>query len=98
MTVITVDTWGSLGLGTIRVRWTMGHWTDAIERSIERRTGMAVWRLMPDGTALGRDGKAARLHYCSSYGRRVPRRLGGGVSVYGQIWVSVDPSQLEDES
>lgn len=89
MTSIRIGTWGTAGLGTITVRVRDGEpIMDAVQRSVARRTGYAVVTCRSDGTELD-CGRPVAQHHQMTLGSPVPRRLGGGWNVEGEIWVSV---------
>jgi len=88
--MITVNTWGSGGIGTIRVRVSEPYTTsEAAARSIQRRTGLhlATWR--SDGTALER-GEPVANHYTGTLARPCP---GGGWTPVSEIWASIPVRQ-----
>jgi len=61
---------------------------DAVKRSIERTTGLAICGCTPQGQACS-NGVPESSHYQITLGRPVSRRYGGGYSVEGGLWVSI---------
>lgn len=62
--------------------------SEAVCRAVARRTGLAVVTCRQDGVSLDR-GQPYEAHYQLTLGRPVSRRLGGGYSVEGELWVAV---------
>ena len=84
---IVVQTWGTAGIGEIRVRVQPDE--SAVEtavRSYCRRTGLSAWRnLCSQGTALSH-GHPESHHYSVAVGTYC---RDGSLSVGGQLWLSV---------
>lgn len=90
MTTITITTWGYRHLNTtIRVRaYPDERAIQAVCRSIARRTRLDVVSYQDQGTALSH-GRPESQHYSLQLGRPVPRKLGGGWSGAGEVWVAI---------
>lgn len=92
MRTITIKSWGRHGLGPFRVRvdddLEYCSAEEAVARSVARRTGLCVVTMRQDGTALER-GRPESRHYQITLGKPLPRRLGGGWSVEGELWVAI---------
>lgn len=62
---------------------------DAVCRAIASKSRLKLaCRPSDQGTELER-GTAVARHYELTFGRPVPRRLGGGMSVEGSVWVAL---------
>lgn len=61
---------------------------EAVCRAIGRATGHVVVTCSPQGTSL-EHGKGESNHYQLTLGTPVARRLGGGYSVEGTVWIAV---------
>jgi hypothetical protein len=60
----------------------------AVARAVAAASGLATCGCSPQGTVLDGDLEWAE-HYELTLGRPLPRRVGGGFSVEGSVWVSV---------
>jgi hypothetical protein len=90
---ILIQTWGPLGLGTIRVRPGNLDADKAAVRSIERRTGMVCITRRHEGNGLDRAGKILSTHWHVTMGNPA---LGGGYCVGGELWFKIDAVRNED--
>lgn len=68
---------------------------EAVIRAIERRTGLTVCTSRDDGISI-MHGRPESRHYQLTLGKALPRRLGGGYSVYGEVWIAI-PCAREKE-
>ena len=91
--IVRIATWGRRGLGTIAVRVEAGEPPiDAAPRGIDRRTGLQVCGCRSDSVAPALGSHPEAAHYQITLGRPLPRRLGGGWSVEGELWAAIPVS------
>ena len=60
----------------------------AVRSSLERRNDLSVCGCSPQGTSLS-DGEPESRHFQITLGRPLPRKVGGGYSVEGSVWVAI---------
>lgn len=92
MTRVTYSSWGEQGSAvTPAYAVQKDHETriEAVKRAIGRASKLTVCACSSQGTSLDNKGRPESRHYQITLGRAVPRRLGGGCSVEGSVWVAI---------
>jgi len=98
-TRIQFDHWGlrgSVKIPAYAMRQPEETNVDAVARSIARKSGLDIAsRPTPQGTECDENGRPRANQFELTFGRPVPRRHGGGMSVEGSVWVSIPIASRE---